>query len=578
MRKQPARILVVDDDKAIARLFTKILTQAGFEVETALEFFSALHRLERTHMDLVLSDIQMGKKSGLDLQAEIHKRDPNLPVILITGYPNLEVSQQAVRQGAFDLLTKPIERNELLKAVDRGITHHDLLDEKTRIDAHLKAVFHTVDIGILTVDHSFMITQANRTCRDIFRHKEALKGKTVSELLSGQCRDIVRQLLSSAFTENRAIKQEKIRYTAQDGRSRVLSFTASPLALDQHHFPEAVLAIRDETRLDRLETRLKDHTRFHKLIGQSAGMNQIYALIKKLATVDSTVLITGESGTGKELVAHAIHAQSNRRDQAYVAFNCASVPDSLLESELFGHVKGAFTGAVRDHTGRFQKADGGTLFLDEIGDISASFQATLLRILQERKFEPVGSDTSCSVDLRIITATNRDLASMAADGQFRQDLYYRLNVVHIHIPPLRKRQEDIPILTEHFLKQLAEKFQKPITGISNSVLRLFMAHTWPGNVRQLLHALEYGFVVCDKPFLDLDDLPKELLHKAPVVASSTSMPTSYSVPNKLLFNEEQRIREALEQCQWNKGQAAELLDMSRTTLWRKMKRYQLSPS
>lgn len=293
-------------------------------------------------------------------------------------------------------------------------------------------------------------------------------------------------------------------------------------------------------------------------------MQEIYSLIESLADVQTTVLVTGESGTGKELVAEALHYRGGRSNKPLVKVNCAALSENLLESELFGHVKGAFTGAITDKVGRFQKADGGTIFLDEIGDISQKTQLRLLRVLQEMEFERVGDSTPVRIDVRVIAATNRDLTEKVRLGEFREDLYYRLKVVEVRLPAIRDRLEDIPLLTEHFLRKFNRKFNREITGISADVQKIFMSYPWPGNVRELEHTLEHAFILCRQNIITIDHLPGNLKN----TEESGRMHRGKS-------DEAGEIRRALEKAGGNKAKAARLLGIDRKTLYRKMERHKL---
>nr|MDA8164226.1 sigma 54-interacting transcriptional regulator [Desulfobacteraceae bacterium] len=340
---------------------------------------------------------------------------------------------------------------------------------------------------------------------------------------------------------------------------RVLSLYASPLMQSQGRFAGAVLVIRDETRLASLEQALQEKRSYGRIIGMSRSMQELYGLLDNLAHVRTTVLVTGETGTGKELVAEAIHERGGG-SRPLVKVNCGALSESLLESELFGHVKGAFTGAVRDQVGRFQKADGGTIFLDEIGDISPAVQLRLLRVLQEKEFERVGDSTPVKVDVQVVAATNRDLREKIRLGQFREDLYFRLNVVEVRIPPLRERREDIPLLTAHFLGQLNTAFDKRIEGVSDTVRTLFLAYDWPGNVRELKHAMEHACVLCRGPIITTEHLPALLRD----FGQRTPAPRPDG-------DEAAAIREAIARCGGNKAKAARVLGISRQTIYRKMK-------
>ena len=342
---------------------------------------------------------------------------------------------------------------------------------------------------------------------------------------------------------------------------------SAPLVDRDNQFLGAVLVVRDITRVTSLEQKLKERYQFQNIIGKSPQMQEIYDLLESLTETNTTVLITGETGTGKELVAEALHYNSPGAVKPFVKVNCSALAENLLESELFGHVKGAFTGAIKEKIGRFQLADGGTIFLDEIGDLSPTIQVKLLRVLQEKTFEKVGDPEPITVELRVIAATNRDLREKIQQGEFREDLYYRLKVVEIALPPLRERDEDIPLLVDHFCDHFSKKFQKQITGVSETVLNLFMNYQWPGNVRELEHALEHAFVVCRGNRIAVEHVPQELRE------SAVSQTTRQEAP---LPDEAETIRQALQKTGWNKAKAARLLGIPRRTFYRKIEKYHLS--
>ncbi|MBW2258187.1 MAG: sigma 54-interacting transcriptional regulator [Deltaproteobacteria bacterium] len=315
---------------------------------------------------------------------------------------------------------------------------------------------------------------------------------------------------------------------------------------------------------------------FEGMVGRAASMQRIFRMVELLRDNDATVLITGESGTGKELVAHALHARSHRRDGPFVAVNCAALPADLLESELFGHVRGAFTGAVRDRPGRFELAQGGTLFLDEIGDLPLQLQVKLLRVLQEHSFERVGDSTTRSVDVRVIAATNADLERAVREKRFRDDLYYRLRVVPIEVPPLRERREDLEPLIHHLLDRIGGRRGRAIR-LSPGAMRAMLAYNWPGNVRQLENALEFATAVCEGQTVHERDLPPDLGRVLPDPALPRPSVLSHTpiAPDPEEALEAEQIRGALEQHHYHRGNAAAALGMSRTTLWRKMKEHRI---
>ncbi len=328
-----------------------------------------------------------------------------------------------------------------------------------------------------------------------------------------------------------------------------------------------------ERQVEEATRRLGERHQFGNIIGKSHEMQEVFVNIKKAAKSSATVLIQGDSGTGKELVAGAIHYHSDRKDESLVTVNCSALSETLLESELFGHVRGAFTGAVRDRVGRFKKADGGTIFLDEISEVSPFIQLKLLRVLQEREFERVGETKKQSVDIRIIAATNRDLYEMVRDGSFREDLYYRLKVFPIFMPPLRHRKKDIPLLMSHFIKEQNKKTSKRIRGVSHDVVQKLMDYPWPGNVRELENAVEHAFVLCQGDQIEASDLPLEIRGveyrplKSIMPDSSTASLRQPVTRAKLL--------ELLEACDWNKAEVARRLGLSRTAIWKYMKKWNI---
>ena len=337
--------------------------------------------------------------------------------------------------------------------------------------------------------------------------------------------------------------------------------------------------LKTENRM--LQSQLRSRYRFENLIGVSSALRDVLDAVAKVADTDSTVLVTGESGTGKELIARALHYNSRRADRMFVTVNCGAIPEELLESELFGHVKGAFTNAVSHREGRFTVADGGTIFLDEIGDMSPSLQVKLLRVLQDRTFEPVGSSKTLKVNVRVVAATNQDLEVCIREGRFREDLFYRLNVIPIHVPPLRERRDDVPLLVHHFLASVARERERKIDGISPEALECLCAHDWPGNVRELENLIERLVVLRGEGRLELEDLPSTLRG-----ATATAFPAVVPKlpPSGLSFHdvvnriETDLIVQALERTRGNKNQAARLLGLNRTTLLEKIKKKGLEVS
>jgi DNA-binding NtrC family response regulator len=333
--------------------------------------------------------------------------------------------------------------------------------------------------------------------------------------------------------------------------------------------------LKSENRL--LQSQLRSRYRFENIVGNGPALRRVLELVEKVADTDSTVLITGESGTGKERIARALHWGSRRADRMFVTVNCGAIPEELLESELFGHVRGAFTNAVSHREGRFSLADGGTIFLDEIGDMSPSLQVKLLRVLQDRTFEPVGSSKTVKVDVRVVAATNQNLEEAIRDGRFREDLFYRLNVIPIHVPPLRERREDVPLLVHHFLDTLAQEKALQVDGISDEAMSCLCTYDWPGNVRELENLMERLVVLRQQGEIGIADLP-ETLRTGPAQASPLAPrvpPTGLSFNDVVSQLEADLILQALEQTRGNKNQAARLLGLNRTTLIEKIKKKRL---
>ncbi len=355
-------------------------------------------------------------------------------------------------------------------------------------------------------------------------------------------------------------------------------FVSKPFQIDEllHALESALEQRRLKSENAYLRAQLDAKYGFDGIIGRSPAMKRLFQLLETVAATNSTILITGETGTGKEVVARAIHHNSPRRAQRFVALNCSAIPENLLEAELFGHVRGAFTGAIGNRQGRLEQAHRGTLFLDEVGTMSPALQMKLLRVLQEREFERIGDTQTIKVDVRVIAATNSDLRRMVADGQFRDDLYYRLNVIPVTLPPLRERKDDVPLLVQHFLDKLRQDTRTPV-GVSQEAMRALMAYSWPGNVRQLENAIERAVAFGSaRGQIDLADLPPELASvDAPSPSPLLALPEEGLDLDQLVEGvERELIQRALERTQGNKGQAATLLRLKRTTLVEKLKRLQ----
>ncbi|RMH35895.1 MAG: PAS domain S-box protein [Nitrospirae bacterium] len=377
------------------------------------------------------------------------------------------------------------------------------------------------------------------------------------------------------------ICNQECKVLAKDGRELYLYGSVSVLR-DEHGvvrgaigtFTDLTSFILANEKIAVLEEQTKTRDAFQQLVGKSPPMQEVFRRLRLAAQSDVSVLLVGESGTGKELAARAIHTLSGRKDKAFYAINCSAIPETLLESELFGHVKGAFTGAVRDKLGLFQAADGGTLFLDEIGDISPLLQLKLLRVLQEGEIRRVGDERTLRINVRLITATNRDMKALLASGRMREDFYYRFRVFEIALPPLRDRREDIPLLVNHFIKEYSRTYQRPVRDISKDALQHLMQYAWPGNVRELKNAIEHAFVTMSGDCITLFDLPVEIRQSS---CQQIHSPLSSTLsPGE--HDERKRIVEALRQTGGNRTKAAQLLGYSRVTLWKKLQKFNLHPS
>jgi len=450
-------ILVTDDEKIQRESLAGFLRKKGYTVLTARNFDEAYRHIRQQPIDVVLTDVKMGEKSGYDLLKAVRELNPEITVIIMTAYGNVEEAVAAMKEGAYDYLTKPIDLDEVELLVHRAL--------------QLK-------------------------------------------------------LLKS---ENESLRQK-----------------------------------------------LAERHRFTNIVSASPLMEEVLNIAARSASSRTSVLIEGESGTGKELIVRAIHYASPRKDKPLVVVNCAAISENLIESELFGHEKGAFTGALQTRLGRLEEADGGTLFLDEVGDIPLSAQVKLLRFLQFGEFQRVGSNETRKVDVRLIAATNRNLREMIKEGTFREDFYYRLNVINIYVPPLRKRKEDIPLLIDHFIKKFAEENRKSIQGISREAMDLLMKYDYPGNVRELENMIERAVVLARGEIIEKEDLPIQFHIKN---GSNETLPPLEYYPGKFREKveafEKDLIVQALEKAGYNQSKAARALGLSERNLRYKMNKYGL---
>ncbi len=554
------RILIVDDEENIRFTLERFLLAEGYQVTTAGDYNGAMAVLDQTDFDLTFVDIVLKGKTGIDILREIKTRNFQGQVVMITGVPTIDTASESVRLGAFDYLPKPVTQEALLRVTRAALRHKALVDEKEKYQSNLEAIFKSVKDAIITVDKALVVVEVNDAARDICGlDRSEVIGRPLNSL-KANCSNSCIKALERTVRNEHSVEIQHMECRCRHRPEQVVSLTTYPLINHRNRYTGGVIVIRDETRLAVLERELKSRRQFHNIVGKSEKMQEIYMLIEVLADVRTSVLITGESGTGKELVAEAIHDKGTMPDAPLIKVNCAAMSENLLESELFGHVKGAFTGAVADRIGRFQRADGGTILLDEIGEMTPRTQLHLLRVLQSMEFERVGDSTPIKVDVRVLAATNKNLMKEIAQGRFRQDLYYRLKVVQLDLPPLRDKREDIPILTNHFLKRFNIKFAKKITAVSKNVQNIFMAYSWPGNVRELRHAMEHASLLCHGRTIGVNHLPAELK-----LFSSGKNGDDYG----------RVLRQALEKTRWNKTAAARLLGMSRQNLYRKLKKFKV---
>ena len=567
------RVVIIDDEESIRYSFNTFLTNDGYQVWCADTLKAGLDLITAHFPDIIFTDIILGDENGLKVLEKVNELKLHSPVIMITGQPSIDTATDAVRLGAYDYMVKPIIKDSLLRVARSALKNKQLIDEKEKLTAekeryrnHLEAVFASVNDAIITIDNTRRIIASNAAATSICHtDSNKLNGCRIHET-DNPCLMACLDIIESSLKKREAIRVEKKAFTHTDGAPMVISITCSPLLSSHQRSLGAALVIKDITRLNYLEHRMKQEAPFAGIIGNSLSMHKVYDLIRALADTDATVLITGESGTGKNMVAREIHGLSARCEHNMVTVRCSALSENLLESELFGHVKGAFTGAVKDKVGRFQLCDKGSIFLDEIGEITPKLQLKLLSVIQDREFERVGDATPIHVDTRIIAATNKNLKEEVRQERFREDLYYRLNVVEIKMPPLKERHGDIPLLVAHFITRFQERYKKDITGVSTEVMQLFCSYAWPGNIRELEHAIEHAFVLCRGTLIEMGHIPSEIQDSALPCQGQGN--TSPSMEKKDLVN-------TLEKTGWNKARTARIMGISRPTLYRKLEKYQL---
>jgi len=441
----------------------------------------------------------------------------------------------------------------------------EILNEKNK----LEAIFHSRTEGTFTIDNDWEITSFNRSA-------ERITGYSQSEAVGKHCWDIFKSSLCKngcqmeySMSDQKLMIDNELSIVGKDGKQIPIRVNSAPLIDINNNTIGGVENFSDVSEIKNLTTHIEERYKFENIIGRSKAMQKIYVMLENVSQTDSTVLITGESGTGKELVARAIHLNSMRKTNPFVVVNCSAFAESLLESELFGHERGAFTGAIRTKPGHFEFAQGGSLFLDEIGDISLPVQVKLLRVLETRKFQRVGGTKDINLDVRLIAATNKNLMEEVKKENFREDLFYRINVFNIHLPPLRERLPDFPLLIKHFIEKLNNKFNKKIECLSPEVLKLLQDHDWRGNIRELENVLEHAFVLCHETCVEKIHIPEWL-------RNNNKLSGQIEKANSSIKNAEIHvIQETLNKFDGNRKKTAEALSIDVSTLWRKMKKYNL---
>ncbi|MDP3481561.1 MAG: sigma-54-dependent Fis family transcriptional regulator [Desulfoprunum sp.] len=581
-------ILVIDDEVSLRNTFSIFLRRAGYETVLAVgSYDEAIEAVSLRNFDLIICDIVLESHSGIDLLKRFRQLRVFCPVVIITGYPHVETASEAVRLGAFDYLSKPVEKEALLKTARLAIQQYRLELEKREAELAgeryrriLETIFKSVTDSIISVDKDLNILKMNQAATALFGTLQS--GLEEGGNLAALClnKDLCRLTENVTDVMKTGLElSDHRRECFPDGVCKVLSICISPLDDGTGEPAGAVLVFRDMSH--NVQSQRPGRTQFHKMIGASPVMQNVYMMVENIARVDTTLLITGESGTGKELVVHALHQESLRRNRPLIMVDCASMPENLLESELFGHRKGSFTGAEENRMGRILQADGGTLFLDEIGNVSMNMQLRLLRFLQEKTFYPVGSDKEIRVDVRVVAATNADLKEKVTNGGFREDLYFRLLIIDIRMPPLRVREGDIELLANHFIDHFARRMEKSITGISEQAMGLLLRYQWPGNVRQLEHVIERACILCTGSTISCEHLPEEVsqvsqgdlrgLAEAPLkIEESRVMAGGHPELSDQERQTTMIILAALQKAGGNKAKAARILNIDRSTLYRKM--------
>jgi DNA-binding NtrC family response regulator len=577
------RVLVVEDDAATRAVIEKILRTRGHEVTAFADAESAWAVYQGDTYPLVLMDWLLPGMDGLQLcrQMRATPRGDHSIIVVCTTRDQPDDLQAVLAAGADDYLTKPVDVRRLNVRLSIAERQVENLSERKRAEAQITAVLAQLE---RSRDDLLSILNALRVGTAIAERDGSLSflSESARRLLDGDEGNLAlpweRSLPFSApdAAELRAMaarepaQRTKVPVCIETGARR--RYWLDVEVVDDPRDPQRkIFFLYDVSEVHDLRRLLDEKAQFRDLVGKSTPMVQMYQLIRDLAQVDTTVLIEGETGTGKELVARAIHYSSHRAEKPFIAVNSAGLTDSLLASQLFGHKRGAFTGAFEDHKGVFEAAEGGTIFLDEIGDVPLNVQTSLLRVLQEREITRLGESKPRKVDVRVLAATHHNLSAEAAAGHFRPDLLYRIRVARVHLPSLRERREDIPLLVGSFLGQVGAATGKPVEQVSAAAMHELMQYAWPGNVRELRSAIEFAVIRCQGSVINVTDLPPELTQPpAPQVAAA-----GFAVIPEI--DERERLLAAIQSAKGNRTEAARLLGISRATLYRRLSELQVDP-
>ncbi len=565
-------ILIVDDEPNNIQLLGSILKNEGFTVEFAMDGEEAMDWVCSSSFDLILLDVNMPDMNGYEVCKKIREIDhlKEIPIIFLSALKELEDKIRGFEVGGNDYVTKPFHAEEVKVRIRNHLqlaeTRHSLSEavaEKEHSNLLMNAIIQGIPETLIAVDKDFNLLSVNRIPNPIC-DKPTDSVETLQKVFKDKD-DVCHRVIKDTFESGAPVTNRMVFRADSKKRKRTISLSTIPLAGPSLDFQGTLLIVNDITRLTELEAKLQERQGFRNIIGKSESMQKIYALLEQIADVETSVLIFGESGTGKELIAEALHYGSSRSKGPLIKVNCAALSESLLESELFGHVKGAFTGAIENRIGRFQAADQGTIFLDEIGDISPQMQVKLLRVLEQKEFERIGESKTNRVNVRVVAATNVDLREKIEKKAFREDLYYRLKGMLVELPPLRKRTEDIPLLCQHFFDTFNKSVNKPIEGFLDQTMHRFLTYPWPGNIRELRNAVEHACILCSGTYISLEHIPKEI---AEYQNKSTESPFLYASKLK-----KEVLIQTLEANRWNKAKTAKALGIGRNTLYRYMEKH-----